>query len=64
MINLPDDVDKIVLTCKDYPELGECIVTFHNPGKLKKNLELYHKVMVQKYFEGAFEPLNNLKKEA
>ena len=60
MIEFPDNVDKIVLTAKDYPELGEDTVTFCNPSKLKKNLETYHKVMVQKYFEGAFKTAEEL----
>ena len=60
MIVIPDNVDKIVLTSKDYPELGEDTVTFYNPSKLKKNLEIYHKVMVQKYFEGAFKKAEDL----
>lgn len=59
MIDISEGVDKIVLTKKDYPELGEDTIIFHNPIQLKKNLELYHKRMVEEYFKGSFKTPSN-----
>lgn len=63
MLEIPDIETPIILTQKEYPDLPFNEVEITNPREFKEKIFLYHKLMVEAYYNGEFisEP-NNIRR--
>ena len=53
-IEIPDQEEPIILTREQYPDLPFNKVKIRNPKEFKEKIFLYHKLMVEAYYNGDF----------